>query len=305
MSTALRPPVHRPARVAYATCRGVEDVEAVPVLAAFARLGVAAEAAYWNDPGVDWAGYDLVLVRSVWDYILCRGEFLAWTRRVSALTRLANPARVLERNTDKTYLRGLAEAGLPVVPTLWVAPGGPADAAAAVEAVGAVDWPELVVKPTVSSGARDTVRTADRAAALAQVAALTGAGRTAMVQPYLAMVEDEGETSLLYLGGEFSHAVRRGPMLGGGFADVAREPDADQLALAARVLAASAEPGELLYARVDLVRLPDGSPALIELELTEPRLFLSLCPDGPERLAAAARALLPGNTRPRPGVSPV
>ncbi|GLW67950.1 ATP-grasp domain-containing protein [Kitasatospora phosalacinea] len=302
MSTALRPPVHRPARVAYATCRGVEDVEAMPVLAAFAQLGVEAEAVYWNDPAVDWAGYDLVLVRSVWDYILYREEFLAWTRRVSALTRLANPARVLEHNTDKTYLRGLAEAGLPVVPTLWVAPGGPTEAA---DAVGAVDWPELVVKPTVSSGARDTVRTADRAVALAQVAALTGAGRTAMVQPYLAMVEDEGETSLLYLGGEFSHAVRRGPMLGGGFADVAREPEADQLALAERVLAVSAEPGELLYARVDLVRLPDGSPALIELELTEPRLFLDLCPGGPERLAAATLALLPGNTRPRPSVSPV
>ncbi|MFE2345806.1 ATP-grasp domain-containing protein [Kitasatospora cineracea] len=298
MSTALHPPVRRPARVAYATCRGVEDVEVLPVLAAFARAGVSAEAVFWNDPGVDWAGYDLVLIRSVWDYILYREEFLAWTRRASALTRLANPARVLERNTDKTYLRALAAAGVPVVPTLWVAPGDP------VEEVAAVDWPELVVKPTVSSGARDTVRTADRAAALAQVAALTAAGRTAMVQPYLAMVEDEGETSLLYLGGEFSHAVRRGPMLGGGFADVAREPDADQLALAERVLAVAAEPDELLYARVDLVRLADGSPVLIELELTEPRLFLDLCPDGPDRLAAATSALLPGNTRSRPGVSP-
>ncbi|RKE22400.1 RimK family alpha-L-glutamate ligase [Streptomyces sp. TLI_171] len=294
MSTPLSSPVRRPARVAYATCRGVDDVETLPVLAAFARLGVSAEAVLWDDPAADWAGYDLVLIRSVWDYILQRDAFLAWARRTAALTRLANPVPVLERNTDKTYLRELAAAGVPVVPTRWVAPG---------DELPALDWPEVVVKPTVSSGARDTVRTADHAEALAHVGALTAAGRTAMVQPYLAMVEDEGETSLLYLGGEFSHAVRRGPMLGGGFADVPREPEADQLALAERVLDAVAERSELLYARVDLVRTPDGAPVLIELELTEPRLFLGLHPAGPDRLAAAALRLLPGNTRPPVDVS--
>ncbi|WP_051653593.1 ATP-grasp domain-containing protein [Kitasatospora cheerisanensis] len=295
MSTPLHPVLPTPGpRVAYATCRGVEDVEMLPVLAAFARAGVSAEAVLWDDPSVDWSGYQLVLIRSVWDYILHRDAFLAWARRTAALTRLANPVPVLERNTDKTYLRELAEAGVPIVPTVWVAPG---------EELSGADWPELVVKPTVSSGARDTVRTADRAEALAHVAALTAAGRTAMVQPYLPMVEDEGETSLLYLDGEFSHAVRRGPMLGGGFEDVAREPDADQLALAERVLAAIPQCAELLYARVDLVRLPDGSPVLIELELTEPRLFLGLRPGGPEALVAAALRLLPGNTRPRGDVS--
>ncbi|WP_083646559.1 ATP-grasp domain-containing protein [Kitasatospora sp. CB01950] len=293
MSTPLNPVTPPPGpRVAYATCRGIEDVELLPVLAAFARAGVAAEAVFWDDPEVDWGGYQLVLIRSVWDYILYRDAFLAWSRRTAALTRVANPVSVLERNTDKTYLRDLAGAGVPIVPTVWVAPG---------EELAGADWPELVVKPTVSSGARDTVRTADRAEAVAHVAALTAAGRTAMVQPYLPMVEVEGETSLLFLGGEFSHAVRRGPMLGGGFEDAAREPDADQLALAERVLAAVPERDELLYARVDLVRLPDGRPVLIELELTEPRLFLDLRPDGPEALAAAALRLLPGggNTRPR------
>ncbi|MEV7117112.1 ATP-grasp domain-containing protein [Kitasatospora griseola] len=299
MSTSPHPVPPTPGpRVAYATCRGIEDVEMLPVLAAFARAGVRAEAVLWDDPAVDWSGFDLVLIRSVWDYIVQRDAFLAWARRTAALTRVANPVPVLEQNTDKTYLRDLAEAGVPIVPTAWVAPG---------EELTGADWPELVVKPTVSSGARDTVRTTDRAEALAQVAALTAAGRTAMVQPYLPMVEDEGETSLLYLGGGFSHAVRRGPMLGGGFADVAREPADDQLALAEQVLAAVPERAELLYARVDLVRLPDGSPVLIELELTEPRLFLDLRPDGPEALAAAALRLLPGggsgNTGPRGDVS--
>ncbi|MEV4560066.1 hypothetical protein AB0K51_24165 [Kitasatospora sp. NPDC049285] len=296
MSTALTAPVRpRTPRVAYATCQGVEDVEMLPVLAAFARLGVVADAVVWDDRSAEWTGYDLVLVRSVWDYILRRDAFLSWARRTAALTRLANPVPVLERNTDKTYLRELAAAGVPIVPTAWVAPG---------EEPAGFDWPELVVKPTVSSGARDTLRTTDHGAALAHIAGLTAAGRTAMVQPYLSMVEDEGETSLLFLGGEFSHAVRRGPMLGGGFADVAREPEADQLALAEQVLATVPERRELLYARLDLVRTEDGAPALIELELTEPRLFLALHPKGPDRLAAAATRLLPGNTRPRPDVSP-
>ncbi|GAA2804118.1 hypothetical protein GCM10010441_31150 [Kitasatospora paracochleata] len=273
--------------VAYVTCGHpeVRDPDLELALATFARLGVPAEAVDWADPAVDWSRFGLALVRSPWDYIARREEFLAWARRVSALTVLANPAPVLEHNTDKTYLWELAEAGVAVVPTVWVAPGGELSADAA-------PWPELVVKPTVSSGARDTVRTTDRAEAVAHVKALTDAGRTAMVQPYLPMVEEEGETSLLFLGGRFSHAVRRGPMLVGRttFEDVAREPAADQLALAEQVLAAVPERDALLYARVDLVRTADGAPVLIELELTEPRLFLGHHPEAAERLVRAAAA---------------
>ncbi|WP_449063536.1 hypothetical protein [Planomonospora algeriensis] len=116
-----------------------------------------------------------------------------------------------------------------------------------------------------------------------------------MVQPYLDMVEAEGETSLLYFGGRFSHAVRRNPMLAGGSAapdaDNARAeprtPELDQLALAERVLAEAAGSPGVLYARVDLVRLPGGDPALIEVELAEPYLFLRYAPDGAADLARA------------------
>ncbi|MFG2818393.1 RimK family alpha-L-glutamate ligase [Kitasatospora sp. NPDC048365] len=277
--------------VAYVTSGLIEDPELSAVLAAFERLGVPAEAVDWRDGSVDWGRFALVVVRSPWDYILDRPAFLAWAEKVAAVTRLANPVPVLERNTDKTYLRALAEAGVPVVPTAWAAPG---DEIGGGAGEGFAPWPELVVKPTVSSGARDTVRTTDRAEALAHVRTLTAAGRTAMVQPYLPMVEREGETSLLFLGGRFSHAIRRRPMLSGevGFEDAVREPDADQLAVAEQVLAAVPERAELLYARVDLVRTEDGSPVLIELELTEPRLFLTHLPDGPERLVRAVQAAL-------------
>ncbi|GAA5021937.1 hypothetical protein [Kitasatospora paranensis] len=280
------------ATVAYVTSRDAPDMEIGIALEAFGRVGLAAEAVVWDDPAADWAGYTAAVVRSTWDYTTRRSEFLAWAHRTAALTTLCNPAAVLEWNTDKTYLRTLAGAGVPVVPTAWVGPGDPLGEETA-------HWPELVVKPTVSVGARDTVRTTDRAVAAAHAAALGAAGRTAMVQPYLPMVESEGETSLLFIGGEFSHAIRRGPMLagaGGGFTDTARQPDADQLAAAEQVLAAVPERADLLYARVDLVRAPDGAPLLIELELAEPRLFLSHHPDAAGRLADALRSRLAAGT---------
>ncbi|GAA3603275.1 hypothetical protein GCM10022419_104610 [Nonomuraea rosea] len=259
------------------------DDEIEPVLAAWREAGIDGRAERWDDPAADWSAYDAVIVRSVWDYILRREEFLAWARAVESVTRLLNPYAVLEVNTDKTYLRNL---GVPVVPTHWSSEDLP-------------DWPEYVVKPTVSGGARDTTRTAGREQAGALAAALEAAGRTPMVQPYLDMVESEGETSLLYFNRRFSHAVRRNPMLAPGLAPGAtlddararlRPPAPDQVELAEKALAAV--PHALLYARVDLVRLSDGSPAVMELELTEPSLFLHHEPGAAARFAGALRELL-------------
>ncbi|WP_326628885.1 hypothetical protein OIE67_35970 [Nonomuraea fuscirosea] len=266
---------------AYATFENFsEDDELDLVLTAWKEAGIDGCAERWDDPAVDWSAYDAVVVRSVWDYILRREEFLAWARGVESVTRLLNPYAVLESNTDKTYLRDL---GVPIVPTHWSSRGLP-------------DWPEYVVKPTVSGGARDTVRTADRAEAEALAAALEAAGRAPMVQPYLDMVESEGETSLLFFNGRLSHAVRRKPMLarGAGPGDISgaglRTPAPDQVDLAEKVL--TAVPHVLLYARVDLVRLPGGAPAVIELELTEPSLYLHHEPSAAASFARALRELL-------------
>ncbi|MEV8632956.1 hypothetical protein AB0395_14990 [Streptosporangium sp. NPDC051023] len=267
------------AYVTFADLDGSDDEKEIAVQA-WAEAGVSGRVVLWDDPGVDWAAFDAVVVRTPWDYVARRAEFLRWARNVESVTRLLNPAAVLEHNTDKTYLRGLT---VPTIPTYWAAPGE------------AADFPvldEYVVKPSVSAGARDTIRTGDRDKAVAHAARLTAEGRTAMIQPYLDMVEAEGETSLLYFGGRFSHAVRRNPMLAGKAAapdaDNARAelrtPDADQLALAERVLV---EFPQVLYARVDLVRLADGSPALIEVELTEPYLFLRYAPGAADTFARA------------------
>ncbi|MBB5778307.1 hypothetical protein AB0K16_14810 [Nonomuraea jabiensis] len=267
------------AYVTFEDPHGVDD-ERDPVLSAWREAGIEGRVERWDDPAADWSAYDAVVVRSVWDYSLRRAEFLEWARGVESVTRLLNPGSVLESNTDKTYLRDL---GVPVVPTHWSSRDLP-------------HWPEYVVKPAISAGARDTTRTTDRDEARALAAAIEAGGRTPMVQPYLDMVEAEGETSLLYFNGRLSHAVRRVPMLAPGASEQdnaraeRRTPAPDQVDLAEKVLAAVPQP--LLYARIDLVRLPGGEPAVIEVELTEPYLYLRWEPQAPASFARALRELL-------------
>ena len=143
-------PVSRDGRatVALATCAALPglDVDGPGLLQALDRVGVDARAAVWDDPAEQWGHFDLVVVRSTWDYTERRDQFVAWARSVP---RLANPAEVLEWNTDKRYLGDLAEAGVPVVPTTWIGP----DDAVALPGEG-----EFVVKPTVGAGARGAGR---------------------------------------------------------------------------------------------------------------------------------------------------
>lgn len=258
--------------------------------AAAAADGLALEVVRWDDPAVDWDAYDLVVVRSCWDYTARVQEFLAWAQ---AVPRLRNTAAVLRWDADKTYLRDLAAAGCPVVPTAWD-PASPADLPPARE------W---VVKPSVSAGSRDTARWSSSDDALRHARALGAAGRTAMVQPYVEAVDADGETALLHLGGAYSHAVQKGPLLrrGEGVQQdrasrgtlrpaVARP---DQLAVARAALDVvrdlfPAEP-DLLYARVDVVDGP-GGPLLLELELIEPSLFLPQDDGAATRLVRAVAA---------------
>ncbi|GIJ77486.1 Glutathione synthase/RimK-type ligase, ATP-grasp superfamily [Micromonospora phaseoli] len=293
---------HQPARgeprVALVTCTALADLDEDDrlVLAPLSARGIIAEPVVWDDPGVDWAGYDLVVLRSPWDYMFRREEFVTWAGRVP---RLVNPADVVRWNTDKRYLDELSAAGVPTVPTSWVLPGEPWQPPA--------DRGEYVIKPVVSAGSQDTGRydLADprhRDLALAHLRRLGAAGRVAMVQPYLTAVDTAGETALLFLAGPdglaFSHAIRKGPMLTGPDegADglykpeeiTARTADPAQRGVAAKTLAAV--PGgtdRLLYARVDLIPGPDGTPVLVELELTEPSLFLGHADGAPERFADA------------------
>lgn len=265
------------------------DPDLPPLVAALRERDVEVATLDWDDPTADWAAGDLVLVRSTWDYQDRLPEFLAWLERVAGLTRVLNPLPLLRWNADKHYLRDLAARGIPIVPSHFVEPDMPADEFP--------DHAEFVVKPAVGAGSRDACRylRAERPRARQHVARLLAEGRAALVQPYLEAVDTAGETALVFFDGEFSHAVRKGPLLARGASPTdalfapeeisPRRPRAGELALAQRVL--EVLPFERpLYARVDLLPAPDG-PRLLELELVEPSVFLAEAPAAAARFAAA------------------
>lgn len=252
----------------------------------------------WDDASIDWSSFDAVILRNTWDYSARREEFLAWCARVDAVTSLLNPLPVLTWDSDKAYLRDLAGAGLPVVPTMFLAPG--ADVTAWSPPTGCTDF---VVKPSISSGSQNTMRYGVDGPVdvpRAHIAELLAQGRTVMVQPYLDSVDTAGETAVIFYGGALSHAIRKGQML---VRDVAadrveglfvqetiepRTPTQAQVALAHAVLAqVPGGPEQLLYARVDLIDDAAGEPMVLELELVEPSIFLTHSAGAPQRWARA------------------
>jgi glutathione synthase/RimK-type ligase-like ATP-grasp enzyme len=282
-----------------ATCREFPDLDHEDrlLIPALAELGIEAVPAVWTDGGVDWSAFDAVVLRETWDYSDDRDAFLAWVDHVGSVSVLLNRPELVRWNTDKRYLEELEAAGIPVTPTRFLKPG---DDPAAWHPHGHVEG-DVVVKPAVSCGSRDTLRHRapdDEAEIVEHVRALLADGRVVMVQPYLDSVDNAGETALLYFDGVFSHAIRKGPLLARGVEGERveglfvqeqidpRTPGADEIRVAEQVIAAI--PGQTpLYARVDLIRDDQGSPLVLEVELTEPSLFLSHSSGAADRLAQA------------------
>lgn len=246
----------------------------------------------WTDHVEDASGlaaYDLILPVIAWGY---HRDHERWLKACEIWTQaglpVANPAEVLRWNSDKAYLARLADKGVPIPPTRWTDGVTQDQVDSAFAETGA---PVLIVKPTVSAGAFRTLR-------LTPGQPLTEAPEgAAMIQPYLKSIETEGETSLLFFGGRFSHAVNKRPMpgdfriqmqFGGLYTTVT--PDAEAMALAHQVLAAIDEP--LLYARIDLARDEAGAWVLMEAELIEPDFYLDHDPANGAGFAQAVKALL-------------
>jgi glutathione synthase/RimK-type ligase-like ATP-grasp enzyme len=236
----------------------------------------------WDDDAVDWARFDLVIVRSTWDYPHRRHAFLAWAE---SLPRVLNSPAVLRWNTDKRYLATLETE---TIATTFLEPGNDFVA----------PHVPFVVKPSVGAGSIEAARyDAGDERARDHVGRLHAARKTVMVQPFLEAVDYAGEIALHFLGGEFSHAVRKAAMLPRGgdpgeglFVEErisAAEPSADELELAQQAVdAVPFERDELLYARIDL--LP--GPVVLEVELTEPSLYLGYSAGAAERFADAIAA---------------
>jgi glutathione synthase/RimK-type ligase-like ATP-grasp enzyme len=296
----------RQPRVGLATCSVLPDLDPGdrPLVGALADRGVTAEPVVWDDPDVVWAAYDLVVVRSTWDYSPRRDEFLRWA---DGVPRLANPADVLRWNTDKGYLRTLEAAGVPVIPTIWLDPSRHFSKRAVHTRMPA--FGDFVVKPVVSAGANDTgryqpVSAQSRGLAIQHAMELLDGGRAVMIQPYVTSVDTAGETCLVFVDGEFRHAARKNALLTGPRRTAglyqeekmsAVEATEAQIEVATRALdVARAELGraeQFLYARVDLVNQDDGTPMLIELEMTEPSLWMQYAGDA-KTLDAFAEAIV-------------
>lgn len=284
------------ALVTTAEARPLDD-DLGPLTRALEAQGAAVAWCNWEDPAIDWSAYDLAVLRSPWNYTQRYAEFCAWAARAAEATRLLNPLQVIQWNTDKHYLADLERVGIPIVPSVFVVPG--TDPGVAFDAI-LTRWPEamdLVAKPTIGAGSRGAGRFQrhDRALAVEHIRGLLTAGHTVLAQPYLDRVDDSGETSLIYLGGEFSHAIRKGALLRRNegptralFAAehiMPREPTTAERACADRVIGSLPYGRDLAYARVDLLAAADGSPRLLELELAEPSLFFDHGPGSAERFA--------------------
>lgn len=303
-------------RIALLTAREAlaQDPDMPPLVTAFEAAGCTVETPCWDDPAVDWAGFDAALLRSTWDYVPRAAEFRDFIARAAAATRLHNPPALVAWSLDKHYLADLAAAGVPTVPTRFIEPGvDPAAALAEFLAKGSArSTPEAtigaaseyVVKPAIGAGSKDAARyradsADDRTRATGHLAALLAAGRSVMIQPYLASVDADGETAMVYLDGRLSHAIRKGPLLtpGAGFVEGLfaaedirpREPGKDEGRVAKAAFNAIPGPPPL-YARVDLVRDASGQPVVLELELVEPSLFFEHGPGGAERLVEGLMA---------------
>jgi hypothetical protein len=292
-------------QVAFATYDKLPDLAADehPLVDALGALDICAEPAVWSDGAVAWDAFDAVVIRSCWDYHLRYDEFFRWIDRLAHLgVPLWNPPGTVRWNSRKTYLHDLSIGGVRTVPTLWLLPDNPRARTASLGAILAdTGWTRAVVKPIVSASAHETWRvTLDDARANAahhdeSLRALI-ARHGVMVQPFVPEIETDGEWSLQFFGGVYSHAVlkRAAPgdfrvqrEFGGTHVSVAPPPGV--LRDAERALRAA--PSATLYARVDGVVL-GGDLVVTELELLEPSLFLDAHPDAPARFAGAIATAL-------------
>jgi glutathione synthase/RimK-type ligase-like ATP-grasp enzyme len=272
------------------------DEDMRPLESALRTAGADATIAEWDRPH-DWSRFDIALLRSTWDYPHRLAEFLDWAKAISQETTLLNPLPLVKWNSDKHYLRDLAEKSVPTVPSKFVEPGESPDQRI-VELFSQPDVAEFVVKPAVGAGSRDAQRFGrdEKEDAARHAQRMLNEKRSVLFQPYLDKVDHLGETALLYFEGQFSHAIRKGPLLKrkegpttelfAKEAITARVPDTAELRVAAQALQAA--PFDTpLYARVDLIRDQHGDPVVLELELIEPSLFFPYAPGSADRFAAA------------------
>lgn len=243
------------------------------------KRGHMCTAAIWSDESVDWSKFDISIMRSAWDYHLHTEKFFSWMQKVSKVTTLLNPPGLMRWSSHKSYLIELQKKGLPVVETLWLDKGQKAG-----DIVSQLNWAKVIVKPAIGLAtfgvAKFDLDQAGRKLAEAHANELAQ-NEDVMFQPFINSVDDYGERALMFVGGQYTHSVRKSSfqkLAPAGHAGESSVPgDPVEIAIAKKVIASlDSVP---LYARVDLVRNENNEPLLLELELVEPSLFISCQPD--------------------------
>ncbi|MBZ0112219.1 MAG: hypothetical protein K8J08_07160 [Thermoanaerobaculia bacterium] len=302
-------------RIALATCSNLPDweVDDHPLHRALVERGADLVRPTWDDPLFEWSSVDACLIRTTWDYMDRRDEYLRWAQSTSRETRLFNPFEIVRWNTHKSYLRDLADRGVPTLPTRWLDAGTTVDVASILREEG---WRRGFLKPAVGATARETLRFDDDDAGIALATAHLARvlpHEDMLLQPYQETVESQGEFSLLVVDGEVTHGVRKVPVPGDyrvqddfGAHDEPFLPRDDEAQLALRIVATAASANglskdrDLLYARADFLRDEEQQLRLIELELVEPSLFFRHSPAAAEKLADGLLARLTATSMSRP-----
>jgi glutathione synthase/RimK-type ligase-like ATP-grasp enzyme len=254
------------------------DLDIPFALQAAEQLEIDLVFANWNDKSIAWESFDAAVIRSAWDYVPVRDEFLEFAKNVETKTKLFNSFEVMKWNTNKTYLSILENKGVPIIPTKF--------ANNIDEALPAIKWAfekasAVAIKPTVGAGARLAGKAITEDEAIEYVKRILEAKRTVIIQPYISSVDDEGEKAIIVINGEVSHAAKKVPALTkGGHGDAAGQLEItnEMKDIVKTISSAVSEWNDLLFARVDVVRMGEKL-VLMELELTEPWLFMQFRPE--------------------------
>lgn len=256
----------------------------LPYLAA---ADVETEIVDWRSAGADFSKFDLIVLRSCWDYHLRVAEFIEWLQKVARTTSVLNPIDTVLWNHNKFYLREVEALGIEIVPTIFVRHSKALDAE---DATALRSWQNVVVKPAISASAHNT-RLMDSASWSAEHEAARIMNGPFLMQQFIPEIQDQGEISFIYIDGQFSHAALKRPAAGdfrvqqehGGSAELFH-PSAALLDQADQITATVPQVRDSLYCRIDAIAR-EGKLVLMELELIEPELFLGLAEGAAERFA--------------------
>ena len=284
--------------VAVVTCVEIPepDPDLVPLLEALDAAGLDADELAWDSPVADPSVFDLCVLRTCWNYHRDPVRFLRWLDSAARVTMVLNDVALVRWNVHKRYLAALADRGIATVPTAYVAENETTSLRAIASEHG---WTDVVVKPAISAASFRTKRFHGESLREGE-SFLTEVVRhgDAMIQPYVASVEGVGERSIVWIDGAITHAIRKTPRFSDDEEDVSDALPVhiteERLARATLEVIGSLVPGEMLYARVDIVRDDGGRPMVAEVELIEPSLFLEQCEEAKQRLVEGIVARVAG-----------